>query len=41
MSQTEKQPFNEPTLTEEASLVHITLVSGTSGAPIKPPKRRG
>jgi len=36
MSQNQKPTFTEPTLTEEASLIEITLLSGTAGAPIKP-----
>ena len=36
MSQVEKLEFTEPTLTEEASLLNITLVSGPSGPPGAP-----
>jgi hypothetical protein len=36
MSETQKQPFSEPRLTQEASLVNITLVSGEAGTPIRP-----
>ncbi len=31
-----KRPFVEPSLQEEASLIDITLVSGTAGSPIRP-----
>lgn len=42
MSESTKKPFVQPTLTEEASLVEITLVSGGSaGFPIRPPRRHG
>jgi len=33
---TQKLPFVEPSLLEEASLTEITLVSGTAGTPIRP-----
>lgn len=39
MSNSRKQPFVEPKLTEEASLIDITLVSGPSGSPTRPPRR--
>ncbi len=31
-----KRPFVEPSLQEEASLIDITLVSGTAGTPGRP-----
>ncbi|MEO8030068.1 MAG: hypothetical protein ABJC74_00755 [Gemmatimonadota bacterium] len=37
-----KLPFVEPSLTEEASLIEITLVSGgNAGFPVIRPPRRG
>jgi hypothetical protein len=34
MTQDVKRPFNEPSLTEEASLADVTLQSGTSTGPV-------